>query len=193
MIRLICFDLGNVLVKLKDDVACIDDSHAVEYARLTKLYGLGQLQAMEFLSEIKQLFQWPSHLSAIESWFVHHRIEGLQSGAELLLSELHGKGLPIAILSNINASHWMYLSRFDLFKLCRYKLLSYQQFCAKPDVMIYRNLEKFSGCRGEEVMFFDDLEENVQAARHLGWRALKVFPSTAIEAIRDCLRTQGVL
>lgn len=195
MIKLICFDLGNVLVRLQDRdiVTVIAEPQAAEYVRLTQMYGVGGLQPADFLHALKRLFKWQCDVSDIESWFIHHRIKGLQPGADELLARLYKRGVPVALLSNINASHWAYLKRFELFQRCSFKLLSYQQHCAKPDVKIYQRLEAMSGFCGAEIAFFDDLEENIHTAKSLGWLICQVHPATAIDDVHEFLSGRSVL
>ena len=47
--------------------------------------------------------------------------------------------------------------------------------------------------RADEVLFFDDLAENIDAARSLGWRAEQIDPSgdTAEQVVRHC-RSNGL-
>lgn len=41
----------------------------------------------------------------------------------------------------------------------------------KPEAEFYAEVERQLGLRGEEILFWDDLEENVAAARAAGWGA----------------------
>lgn len=190
---LICFDVGNVLVKLRCAVSTVDEPLREEYAHLTQLYGVGGLERQAFLGALKRLFGWQCDLSEVESWFVHQRIEKPQPGVEALLAQLHKKGVPIAVLSNTNASHWAYLKTFELFQGCLINVLSFEQQCAKPDARIYQRLEALSGFQGEQIIYFDDIEVNVQAAGCRGWITCLVNPVTAIDQIQECLRGHGVL
>jgi HAD superfamily hydrolase (TIGR01509 family) len=193
MAQLICFDVGNVLVRLKDTTRAVDTTMIEEYSHLTQLYGIGRLTRWEFLVALRDLLQWRCALSDIESWFIHHRIEGPQPGADKLLARLQRAGVPVALLSNTNASHWAYLNSFDLFAPRRINVLSFEQQCAKPDIEIYRRLEVHTGFNHAEIVFFDDLEINIQTADRLGWITCQVDPGTAIDDISEFLRGHGVL
>ena len=47
---------------------------------------------------------------------------------------------------------------------------------------------------GREILFFDDTEENVIAAREVGWRAMRVDPAgVPAQEIIDALAKQDVL
>ena len=41
---------------------------------------------------------------------------------------------------------------------------------SKPGEEIYRAFEKLTGFRAGEILFFDDLPENLETAQRLGWR-----------------------
>jgi putative hydrolase of the HAD superfamily len=73
-------------------------------------------------------------------------------------------------------------------------LASHQLGLHKPDPAIYRAFERRVQCLAQEILFFDDLEENVQSARSVGWQAELIDPmastSPQIEAV---LRKRGVL
>jgi FMN phosphatase YigB (HAD superfamily) len=65
---------------------------------------------------------------------------------------------------------------------------------AKPDPEIYRALQQDAEVAPERILFFDDLPENVNAARDLGWRAVLVDPAReTAPQIRTALREQGLL
>ncbi|WP_073525302.1 HAD-IA family hydrolase [Pseudomonas fluorescens] len=193
MAQLICFDVGNVLVRLKSFTHAVDKTKVEQYSHLTQLYGVGRLARQEFLNALRALFEWRCELSDIESWFVHHRIEGPQPGSDKLLAQLHKSGVTVSLLSNTNASHWAYLSSLELFQPRLISVLSFEQRCAKPDIEIYRRLEELTGFNSAEIIFFDDLEVNTLAADRLGWITRQVAPPSAIDDIYKFLQGHGVL
>ncbi len=46
--------------------------------------------------------------------------------------------------------------------------------CAKPGLDIYKRFESLVGARGDAIIFFDDLPDNIAAAASLGWRAVRI-------------------
>jgi HAD superfamily hydrolase (TIGR01509 family) len=46
----------------------------------------------------------------------------------------------------------------------------------KPDEGIYAHVERATGLSGSAILFFDDVQENVDAALRRGWRAHRVDP-----------------
>ncbi|MDL4771521.1 HAD family hydrolase [Actinomadura xylanilytica] len=95
-----------------------------------------------------------------------------------LVTELAGRGRTLGLLSNtisdllprFEARHGAWLSRFDaLTYSCRIGV-------AKPDPRAYEICAERLGVAPADVLFFDDSERNVIAAREVGMRA-EVFSS----------------
>ena len=74
------------------------------------------------------------------------------------------------------------LAVFDLFEAA---LSSHQLGCYKPDAEIYERAFAALGVEPGEVIFFDDLPANVEAARNAGAQAYRV---KGIEQLRHCMR-----
>jgi len=96
--------------------------------------------------------------------------ETIGSTAELLTS-LRSK-VRIGCLSNTNSIHWdrllncySFMSEFDR------RFASQIVGHAKPGARIYIEVAKHLGVSGNEILFFDDREENIEAALKLGWHA----------------------
>lgn len=60
----------------------------------------------------------------------------------------------------------------------------------KPSAAIFRYAEKTLGIKPEETLFFDDSEANCQAARALGWNAVRVDPETEFTALLQAWTAQ---
>jgi putative hydrolase of the HAD superfamily len=194
MNKLVCFDIGNVLVRLGPSLRFLAlPEGAGELQWLYHRYCVGEIDTTCFFDGIGRLYRWSRTREELEAWFIHTRLLGLQPGAEELLEELHSYAVPVGLLSNTNAAHWGYLKTFRSLQCCPFKVLSFQQQCAKPDARIFRRLEVSSGYSGGQILFFDDLEENVFAARALGWVAHRVDSETAIDDVRRLLRRHKIL
>lgn len=184
---LVCFDVGNVLVRLGRSVrSSVQPTDQEELGKLLKIYGLGQITSDLFFEKLGQLITDYDNV-ALKRNFINERILGPQIGAAELLRHLHENSVPVAILSNTNEAHWNYLKTLHLFDFCDYIILSFQQQCAKPDRTIYEALEVASGYKSREIIFFDDLLENVATAHTLGWNAIQVNPLTSIVDINQHL------
>jgi putative hydrolase of the HAD superfamily len=64
----------------------------------------------------------------------------------------------------------------------------------KPDQAIYAHVEQAAAVPGQQIAFFDDVPQNVQAARRRGWQAEQILhDGQPIHQIRRHLRRLGVL
>jgi FMN phosphatase YigB (HAD superfamily) len=64
----------------------------------------------------------------------------------------------------------------------------------KPGREIYNAFERETGVPGHEILFFDDLPENVQAAAEAGWNAEQIdFTRDTRVQIERSLRDRAVL
>lgn len=79
------------------------------------------------------------------------------------------KDLFVWLLSNTNEFHYDLLMRdFAFMKWVKGGTYSFMVGSMKPEPLIYETAIKKSGFRPEEILFIDDLQENVQAAQDLG-------------------------
>jgi HAD superfamily hydrolase (TIGR01509 family) len=76
-----------------------------------------------------------------------------------------------ALLSNTNACHWARQKDFPTASLLKHRHASHLLGYAKPHLEIFKAFEAATGFRGPEILFFDDVLENVAAACSLDWRA----------------------
>lgn len=191
-IRLVCFDLGDVLIRL-----CRGWGHACEAAGLSVRprdlddAGRGAMHALIHGSEIGDLDQAqfaagaaellgldPDHVLAISDAY----LLGPYPEAARMLEDLHDAGVATACLSNTNAAHWRLMTDPDhrcYLPLDRmtYRFASHLVGVRKPDEAIYRHVEREAGLPAQSILFFDNLEENVDAARRCGWHAELIDPT----------------
>lgn len=90
---------------------------------------------------------------------------------------------PRYLLSTINEPHATWIrERFghilELFDHC---FLSNEIGLAKPDMALFRHVERETGVEPGRLLFVDDLAENVMAARAAGWRVIQF---TGVEECR---------
>jgi HAD superfamily hydrolase (TIGR01509 family) len=182
--ELICFDLGRVLIRI-----CDNWRHACEIARVptpsrelndaakAQLHDLvcrserGAIDLDAFAREASSLFEIdPAHVVALSNAYLISPFPGVRE----LIDDLNSHGLRTACLSNTNASHWEMMidashrAGLPLNRLT-YRFASHLIGARKPDDAIYAHVERETGLRGKQILFFDDLEENIEGARHRGW------------------------
>ena len=102
----------------------------------------------------------------IESW------SHVNPKTEQLMKELKQSGFKVAILSNIVQDFLDQLKKtLPVFDLPDAAVYSCEAGTVKPEEKIYRLLLSRLDCKAEELVFFDDKEANVEAARALGIQA----------------------
>lgn len=134
---------------------------------------------------------------------VHHAwlIDEYPGVAEVI-GAIHARSVETALLSNTNACHWArHLPRpggggadFPAASLLKHRHASHLLGHAKPDESIYHAFAREVGREGASLLFFDDLADNIETARRLGWRAELIDHTgdTAAQLFTH-LRTHGVV
>jgi len=207
MIRLVCFDLGGVIVRICRSwtegcqMAGLDVRGDVDPLRLPNdgwrqaeaAYQTGRIDGRTYAQRCSALvggLYSPAEIQRIyDAWIL-----GEYDGVEQMVIRIHEAGVPTAVLSNTSHDHWLHMRQYPAFRQLRNKHGSHQLRVRKPDEAAYRALEKSTGCRGGEILFFDDTDENVAAARRLGWIAEHVDPLRSTSALMtEALIRHGVL
>ena len=113
-------------------------------------------------------------------------------GMRQVLSELK-KEFRLVALSNTDKVHWGFALRtFPIFALLDGWVVSYEEGAAKPGPALYHAVVE-PHCNGRlPFLYVDDIPENVETARSLGWQA-EVFRDAAQfkEEIKRRLPTPG--
>jgi FMN phosphatase YigB (HAD superfamily) len=215
---LVCFDVGGVLVRLCSawDEACLaagldirrataTPAVTVRRRELVMLFDSGSISLDEWAVGVEKAID--AVYSAEELKRIHRALlKSEYAGALALVERLETAGVETACLSNTNAAHWLRLAHFEderakpglpefpsVVRL-KHRIASHVLGVVKPKPEIYRRFERATGARGAEILFFDDREENVVAARQGGWRAERVDPTgDPISEARRHLEAAGLL
>jgi putative hydrolase of the HAD superfamily len=209
--RLVCFDLGGVLIRIcrswsescaAAGVALREAEHfsaeATVRARraLGDRYQLGQISVDDYLRGTHEIIRGLYSLAELER--VHSAVLIAEyPGVSELVARLNATpGVTTACLSNTNHAHWQQLlsdPRTRVMHALGARLASHLLGCAKPEVEIYQRAEHELGRSGSEILFFDDLAENVAAAERAGWRAVQIDPHGDTNAqMREALAGAGL-
>ena len=217
-IRLVCFDLGGVLVRIRTawpdlcraanlDVRGDSGGDVAERARrkLSDALQLGDLSPEAWTAELGAALgglYTREEIAALHDAVLVEEYEGV--GA--LIDDLHRAGIATACLSNTNAVHWATMlhhdgtaplagdPRYPAVQSLRSRSASHVLRLTKPAPEMYRALERATGYAGAQMLFFDDLAENVAAARELGWCAERIDPTQPTDVqMRRHLAAHGVL
>ena len=203
-IDLVVFDLGRVLVRICNgwqhacEVAGVRPTREPDAAATAALHDLvcqvevGQIEPEEFCRRAAPAMGLrPQDVTAI--WNAYTR--GTYPGASELLDELKVAGVATACLSNTNATHWALMGdpashSYFPFDRLTHAFASHLLRLRKPNDAIYAHVERATGARANGIVFFDDVAENVEAARRRGWHSYRIDPAPddPIPQIRSILR-----
>ena len=213
-IEVVCFDWGGVILKHcrswreACDAAGLPAHAAVEAAemvearrRLSQAYQRGHIDERAFfegLVEATGRLYTPEELVRLhDAWLIAE-----YDGVAGVITRLHDRDRArTALLSNTNASHWRRHSPVDgrpadfpTAATLGVMHASHLLGCAKPDAEIYRAFEERIGARGPAVLFFDDLPDNIEAAKRLGWQTVLIdHTGDTARQIGDALVERGLL
>ena len=201
--KFIYFDLGRVLLDFDLDlmvsqmakVAGIDSLalHSTIFETdLDRSYELGRITTDEFFATISETHGCSFDRERIE--LATNDIFTEIPHSQEMVAWLRGLGYPLGILSNTCDGHWEFCRRrfpwmdehFDV------HVASHQVGAMKPDPAIYRAATDRAGCRPEEIVFVDDLLENVEGARRFGFDAIHYTTGPEVEAaLRERVQPVG--
>lgn len=191
-LKIVCFDIGGVLVK-----HCRSWAEGCEAAGLDLRYGddcaelvqrrrclshqmtcgrITEQQFFDLMAETTGGLYTPEEIERIHHCWLGEEYEGVAEVVERLVT---GGRVDTGILSNTNALHWERLMKgadgaYRSPSLPRHRHASHLLQLAKPSPDIYRVFSAQTGYRPDEVLFFEDLPDNVAAAREAGWHAVLV-------------------
>ena len=153
----------------------------------------GILSHDDFCSGVSQLTS--GVLSAQDVARIHTAvIVGAYDGVEQLVLQLNKRGLSTACLSNTNHQHWQLMHSMAAFNAIQHRHASHLFQLEKPNQAIFRAFESATQARSCDILYFDDLADNIAAATQAGWRAMLIDPhSETVPQIRRALATHGVL
>ena len=171
MIKNIIFDVGDVLLEyrwkdmLKDYGLPDDEAYKVGNLmfndNLWHEFDLANMTRDEIVGQY--LKNYPDYAEVIR--------EDVWEKAQ----KLKEKGYGIYILSNYSQELFeKHTKDAPFISLADGVVVSYQIHITKPDEKIYRYLLDKYNLKAEECIFFDDREENTEAARKLGIEAITV-------------------
>lgn len=208
-IKLVCVDIGGVLVRICSGwaeacrIAKIDlDPEMFDAALFKEIVAAshrlehGHIDEATFDREVAELTGLtPEQVgAAAEAWLV-----GVYDGAVELIDWLNAMpGIQVGCLSNTTTRHWRMMATpggpvyagLDRLKL---QLVSFKIGHMKPAAEIYRQVERETGLKPGEIVFFDDSPANVEGARACGWHGELVDPKADPPGqVRQILARYGV-
>jgi len=216
--KVVCFDLGGVIVRI-----CRNWAEACGHAELptrkperldsaewrarrkelVDRYQRGELECSAYQAALSQsldgLYSTQEVTRIHDVWTL-----GEYPGAFELITALNRlANVTTACLSNTNHAHWQRLvgvnggNEYPSVRALRHQLASHLLGCLKPEASIYElahaQFSQPGALAAEDIIFFDDLAENVLAARASGWTAFLIdHEGDTVGQIREHLGSVGI-
>jgi FMN phosphatase YigB (HAD superfamily) len=207
--HLVTFDLGGVVVEVAKSV---DEAARWAGVRLGEPEGKADRDKIRYLNEIWQMGTITDD-DFFEEWSVAHgrrfsAREAAAISAGYLMRQYRGVreitdalamgGIETGCLSNTCNHHWKVMrgdaNRFPSVAAFVHPHASHLWGVMKPLARIYELYELQTGYEPGAIVFFDDLRENVEAARQRGWKAFQILPEREpSEQIRGALGELGIV
>ena len=205
----VVFDLGGVIIRIHhswqeaaavakfechSDPALDPTKHrAAEFKKLVSEHQRGILSHDIFCEGVSELTA--NLLSACDVARIHQSvIVGAYEGVEQLLLDLKQRGICTACLSNTNHQHWQFMHSMAAFAAIQHRHASHLFQLEKPDQAIFQAFERATQARAVDILYFDDLAQNIAAATQAGWRAIQIDSHCeTVPQIRRALALHGVL
>jgi glucose-1-phosphatase len=212
-IRLVCFDIGGVLVQHCRswvegcEAAGVPVRHGTDCCELVQrrrhlshLLTCGEIREPDFYREMAAATSGlyaPEEIERIHYHWLGREYEGI---AEVVQHLIAADRVDTGILSNTSGTHWERLVSaapecdYKAPQLPRHKHASHLLGMAKPSPDIYREFASRVGRKGPEILFFEDLSDNVEAAQMAGWQTVLIDHTGDTAAqVAGALRRRGLL
>ena len=145
-------------------------------------YERGELDDKQFHEEFSRATGTKSDLAAFHK--ANSEIFWLNNSILPLIAHLEDSQIPLGILSNTGKEHWRtvtdgrYIILLSAFKI---HALSFEAQALKPDKKFFDYAIKLAGKPAEQILFIDDIAENVEAAKQAGMDAVQYTTTDALE------------
>ncbi|MFN7314776.1 MAG: HAD-IA family hydrolase [Phycisphaerae bacterium] len=195
-IRCVCFDWGGVILRhcrgwaeacLASGVPLregMDDPVRKQHRQeLNHLFQIGRISEAEFFPQIAAatggLYTEAEVRRLHHGWLLTE-----YAGVSDIIDAINAVGhVQTALLSNTNAAHWArhmdspcgtIKADYPAIQRITHRHASHLLGHAKPHGDIYRAFEDATGFGPGDILFFDDLPDNIAMARQLGWHAVLI-------------------
>jgi len=195
---IVVFDLGKVLVDFDYSIAGrriaaeskLSPSEVqkfLDHSPLLFRYETGLITRQEFFEVVREHTGYRGNLAEFGKLFADIFSEMPEMIA--LHAGLRQRGIPTYILSNTNDLAIEHIRRaFPFFGGFDGYVLSYEVGAMKPAALIYEELERLSGKRGDEILYLDDRQENIDAGIVRGWQTILQFDPRHSRSVIESLR-----
>lgn len=198
-IKAIVFDFGGVFAKT-------DKQQVAEY--VAKQLNISENEAKDVLLQAKEKTEndsmesdfWQNYSKTKEKKLPNDWLNQLNTarfqalketpGMVDLVKELKKQGYQTALLSNVRKSSAQIKRKLGLYDLFHPTILSYESGYKKPDVKAYKLMLDKLNLPPQEVLFIDNRQVNIDAAKALGMDAI-LFENA--EQLTQALKDRGII
>ena len=179
-ISAVLFDYGMVLSSVPEALdwralervlGAEEKAFQAAYWKYRDAYDRGALSAQTYWETVARDLDKPINASALQALIDADTNVWTQPNVEMMewSARLNRAGIKTGILSNIgDAMELGVLGRFPALAEFTHHTFSHRLGIAKPDTGIYRHAVEGLGVPAGEILFVDDREENIVAARGAG-------------------------
>lgn len=189
----ILFDLGNVLVRIHPEAFL--QTLGIDTAENRKLYSPKVIEIVKRYERGRDSTE--QYLSRLEGLFNHGEFHFLREQIEKAMLSVIGKPIEgmeelvqrvsarnkVGLLSNTNPLHYHHcLENLPVLRHVPVHFLSYQLLALKPEPAIYHSVVEAIELPAEEILFIDDIEVNITAARGIGMQGIRFTDLASLES-----------
>jgi putative hydrolase of the HAD superfamily len=201
IVKAVLFDIGGVLTRLNPPADLFEPDTVAHLMPAVHRLDTGEVAPDDFIAHVAGVTHKPAdEIAAVFDGWIGEPYADLDG----LIDDLHQAGVTTACLSNTNARHWAVLvgdthARPPIppllpLRRLHHRFASFEMRLRKPGRDIYTRAAALLDRPPSELMFFDDTEENVDAARDAGWHAERIDPDgETVPQMRRHLAERGVL
>jgi len=196
--RFILFDIGNVLVRYDHQrtmTALADLYHAdpvqlsTFYNQIGRQFGVGEITPTQVVDMLNSRFNTSHSLEEFTKAFCAGLMRDDAALAYAVALQVEDE-LAVGAISNTNAVHVAWLDdrapELNEFELV---IMSNEVGLRKPDPEIYELAMEILNASPAQILYVDDLAENVEAARQLGMSAILHHDWAETRALIDAWRS----
>lgn len=147
-----------------------EEIDSIFYGPFSKNYRAGLIEPQGHWPKVKRILKLKS---ATEIKNIFFNSYWPKKTAITLVKKWRGQGLRVGFLSNAPKDRTEYLEKkYCFLKYFDFGLFSFQAKCLKPDKKIYQKFLKRFSLRPSEIIFIDDRQDNLDAAKKLGIKTI---------------------
>lgn len=185
----VLLDLGNVLVSIHPEafsrsLGIRDEEARARYRSavidLVRRFEQGLVSSNDYFDHLRDLFEGRFSREELTRSMLNVIGQPVK-GMEGVLSRISTKAT-LGLVSNTNVLHFEHCrSSFPFINAFSHLFLSYQMKLLKPDPKYYQAVLEHFNVPAGRMLFIDDLNENVEAAREAGMQALRFTSADSLD------------